>query len=1614
MNRKESAVAAVVVFVLAGILYSAEQMGSGLSYGPVPGATELYKPGTGPHETAFESGVILHDAVRGKDLSLRVTFPVEEGSYPVLLWSHKVGGCRDDYQNLIKHWASHGYVCIQCDHIDSRLIPEDQRGDNSDWDTRPPDLSFIIDSLGDIEAFMAGLAGRIDSGKIAAGGHLIGAGTADLMSGAVSGDGRAFLDSRISAALMICPQGVGQHLAVDSWISCALPRMVVVGTNCPSLRTGNPWYWRADPVRRSPQSAEGIQTIIGADPDFGGIFGTEVEHAEQLARVRSISTAFFDANVKGYADAQAYLAGSPAASASGQPLSGFAPLSVDLTGSGTGGSTEEYVYNWEFGDLSRTSQQNTDYIYENAGSYTAVFTVSDNALSGTVFLEIEVLGTGSDLAFTIEVDGLIREYLLHLPAGYDGSAQSPLVLALHQGGTTPVQMAALSGFSSIADREGFITVYPAGVKKVWNDGRFTSEDAVDDVKFISELIHKLHSQFNVDPSRIYSCGMCRGSMMSHYLGEQMAGTFAAIGAVGASMPKHVAEAFAPDLWNVSVMVIHGTDDTITPWDGNMSLASIPETVSVWVGYNGCPEPPAVEYLPDVDPGDGTLVRQETYGKGRSGVRVELLAVEGGGHTWPGTEHPLYENISGVISRDIEASEEIWRFFRDNPKYDLYKRPAGPHGVEFDSTVVLNDTVRGKDLSLRVSWPADGGPYPLLLFSHGRGGNRNDYQPFIQPIVQHGYVCIQCDHSDSDLIPEEERGDLTDWKNRPKDISFILDSLDTIENAIHALTGKIDRSRVGIAGHSYGANTTQLIGGVTTVAGENFGDPRVSALVMISPQGIGEMLGPDSWDTLIKEMLLITGTKDGPTRTGQPWYWRTEPYWYAASHEKYLQVIPDADHGFGGFTGREDNDPEWDYIDSQKQIDLVRCTALALFDAVLKDIPYARTYLNSRPCADGAAEPDAGVVPLAVEFSGYARARHGGALECFWDFTDGSEGIRERSPFHVFQTAGNRRAVFNVFDGRLSGTDLVKVAVRISNFLPEAVDDQASVSALSPDYDLSSIDSFLTDALPRYDNGCAVILIKDGRTVYRRTFGNWTFDRIVPVASASKWFSGGVIMALTDEGSLSLDETAALYFDSFQGSKAGMTVRQMFSHTHGFPEKTPPDFDPPDYLPHRDSSLASIREAVDIIAAVPLVPDCDPPGSALYYSGMGMQVAGRIAEIRMGRSWTEIFDEKMAGPLGLLHTSYYAYGETGNPNVAGSVETCIDDYGAFVWMIANKGMYQGVRVLSEAAAAQMLQNQSGSGPVVRQPWQPMDEYWPGAGSWRYGIGCWLEGMDPETGEAWEASSGGAFGCSPFVDLKRNMAGVFLPFSRNMKLNSQGEPYNDAHCVYMEMKQLVKEAIPEDIIIDVLTNDSDADYDPLTVVSVSLPSHGTAVSRSTYITYTPDIGYTGTDTFTYTVSDGNSGTDTATVTVNVRGQENEAPEAENSVAAASVNTDCIITMQASDTDGDLLVYSVQDYPLHGTLASDDGDDTVVYIPDTDYIGTDSFTFLVNDGTADSNSATVTVTVTDDHDGNGGGGGCRPSGSGETDAAAVLICMTFLCLGLLKKASLACCIMKKEVRK
>jgi VCBS repeat-containing protein len=169
-------------------------------------------------------------------------------------------------------------------------------------------------------------------------------------------------------------------------------------------------------------------------------------------------------------------------------------------------------------------------------------------------------------------------------------------------------------------------------------------------------------------------------------------------------------------------------------------------------------------------------------------------------------------------------------------------------------------------------------------------------------------------------------------------------------------------------------------------------------------------------------------------------------------------------------------------------------------------------------------------------------------------------------------------------------------------------------------------------------------------------------------------------------------------------------------------------------------------------------------------------------------------------------------------------------------------------------------------------------------------------------------------------------------------------------------------PEDSVVSigVLPNDTDVDNDSLRVISVTQGAHGSvAIKGDGTLNYTPSMNFNGADTFRYTVSDGNGEIDTASVTVTVT-PVNDPPVASDTQALTDEDTPVAITLLGNDIDSSALSFSIVDAPLHGTLGTFSGN-SVTYTPDPNYNGTDSFTYVANDGQADSNLATVSIAIT-----------------------------------------------------
>jgi polyhydroxybutyrate depolymerase len=261
---------------------------------------------------------------------------------------------------------------------------------------------------------------------------------------------------------------------------------------------------------------------------------------------------------------------------------------------------------------------------------------------------------------TIVSSGERREYLLHVPRSLDRRKPAALVISLHGAGGWPAMQRDVSLWNELADREGFIVVYPAGRAapgpRVWH------VEGERDPRYIADLIDELRGQYNIDPRRIYANGLSNGGGMSFALSCRMPDRFAAIGMVGAAL-------LLPSTWcrsrqPVPMIGIHGLRDTAAPYRGGSSwiagnFAPFLSFGADWARRNGC-----AASAQDVEIRDGVTRRE--YEQCKNGATVVLYTLRDGGHTWPGGAE-LPEWFLGKTIRDFDATAEMWRFFEQHPQ-----------------------------------------------------------------------------------------------------------------------------------------------------------------------------------------------------------------------------------------------------------------------------------------------------------------------------------------------------------------------------------------------------------------------------------------------------------------------------------------------------------------------------------------------------------------------------------------------------------------------------------------------------------------------------------------------------------------------------------------------------------------------------------------------------------------------------------------------------------------------------------------------------------------------------------------------------------------------------------
>ncbi|NND65575.1 MAG: prolyl oligopeptidase family serine peptidase [Gammaproteobacteria bacterium] len=270
-------------------------------------------------------------------------------------------------------------------------------------------------------------------------------------------------------------------------------------------------------------------------------------------------------------------------------------------------------------------------------------------------------------------DGLTRSFTIYTPNSYHSKKPIPLLVFLHGGGGNVERLKKMSNIHALAEKEGFLVAMPKSYNTQWNDGRLTTRNDIDDVQFIDAVVSKIQTTHNVDVKRLYVAGASNGGMMTQRLACERANTYAAFASVIANLPSALKDKCAPTR-AVPMLLINGTDDLLMPWQGGeirkspfkgaggQVISSI-ETVVFWASMNHCDHSAITNHLPDRYPNDGTTIQSYHYENCRDDVTTRLLAIEGGGHTWPGTKSSTQmHRMLPISTQEIDGSEAIWAFF----------------------------------------------------------------------------------------------------------------------------------------------------------------------------------------------------------------------------------------------------------------------------------------------------------------------------------------------------------------------------------------------------------------------------------------------------------------------------------------------------------------------------------------------------------------------------------------------------------------------------------------------------------------------------------------------------------------------------------------------------------------------------------------------------------------------------------------------------------------------------------------------------------------------------------------------------------------------------------------
>ncbi|MDN7356249.1 serine hydrolase domain-containing protein [Acetobacter senegalensis] len=288
-------------------------------------------------------------------------------------------------------------------------------------------------------------------------------------------------------------------------------------------------------------------------------------------------------------------------------------------------------------------------------------------------------------------------------------------------------------------------------------------------------------------------------------------------------------------------------------------------------------------------------------------------------------------------------------------------------------------------------------------------------------------------------------------------------------------------------------------------------------------------------------------------------------------------------------------------------------------------------------------------------------------------------------------------------------------------------------------------------------GFTVGIGQGAREISRVSFGDIAPDTQYPVLSASKFLTAATVMAVVDDGKLSLDKPISTWLPHISGQAGKLTLRLLLSQTAGLAGSKGELYD------LAQDHRITLEQSAEDVTRRPLI---SPPGEVFAYGAPGFQVAGALVEAATGKRWAQVFDEKIARPLGMNHTYWTHFrldrteelpvSETLNPVLQGGAVSTAEDYMHFLSMMAQGGVYNGRRVLSKESIDSMLSDQTSTAHMTPTGANVLPDA-------HYSLGSWCETWDGQ-GKCNRNSSIGLFGVYPWVERKTQRFGIIFLYVR----------------------------------------------------------------------------------------------------------------------------------------------------------------------------------------------------------------------------------------------------------